>query len=455
MQIRTKLTLQFLTFGALILFFSFTAIYFFSVDHRQEDFYSRIQNKAMNTAKMLVDMDEVDAGLLKRIETDNPIRLPEEKILVLSHSDSLIYTTDDDQSIQVSDALISKIRLEELVRYKQDEFQVVGLIYQGKKETILVIAAAKDIYGYRKIANLLNVLGIVFLFSLLVLLAAGWFYSGRALKPISKVVTRVDEISISSLNLRVDEGNGQDEIAKLAGTFNKMLDRLETAFTMQKNFIANASHELRNPLTAISGQLEVLMMRKRSPEEYEKAVSSVLEDMNSLNDLSNRLLQLAQASTGGQNNRFKPVRIDEILWQAKDELLKRNKHYQVQIRIDPAIEEERDLTILGDAQLTKSALMNLMDNGCKYSGRQEVLVEVCGGNHQLSITFTDHGIGIPEADMAHLFEPFHRGTNVLNTKGYGIGLSLAGRVVEMQGGAITIQSGVDEGTTITITFPLA
>ena len=119
---------------------------------------------------------------------------------------------------------------------------------------------------------------------------AGWFYSGRALKPISDVVKKVEEISITSLNLRVFEGNGKDEIGRLAKTFNNMLERLETSFGMQKNFIANASHELRTPLTSINGQLEVLMMKDRSTDDYKSALGSVLDDIKSLIDLSNRLL---------------------------------------------------------------------------------------------------------------------------------------------------------------------
>ncbi len=107
-------------------------------------------------------------------------------------------------------------------------------------------------------------------------------FSGRALKPMSDVVGRVEEISISSLNLRVPEGNGADEIGRLARTFNNMLERLETSFSMQKNFIANASHELRTPLTSINGQLEVLMLKERSPEEYRTAVVSVMEDIKTL-----------------------------------------------------------------------------------------------------------------------------------------------------------------------------
>ena len=110
--------------------------------------------------------------------------------------------------------------------------------------------------------------------------------------------------------------------ARLAKTFNKMLERLETSFAMQKNFIANASHELRTPLTSINGQLEVLMMKDRSTAEYKTALRSVLDDIRSLIDLSNRLLLIARTSAEGPVNFNKKIRIDEILWQAQEEIIK-------------------------------------------------------------------------------------------------------------------------------------
>ncbi len=129
---------------------------------------------------------------------------------------------------------------------------------------LLLLPQPSDTEGSLRLEKLKIILIIVCALSLFLFFIAGWFYSGRALKPISDVVRKVEDITITSLNLRVFEGNGNDEIGRLAKTFNKMLERLETSFAMQKNFIANASHELRTPLTSINGQLEVLMMKDRS-----------------------------------------------------------------------------------------------------------------------------------------------------------------------------------------------
>ena len=134
-----------------------------------------------------------------------------------------------------------------VIRYRQGDFEVLGTLYSTPLYRYVVIAAATDTEGFLHLRKLKIILVIVCLTSLILFAVAGWVFSGKALKPISRVVKRVEEISITSMNLRVPEGNGKDEIGRLARTFNSMLQRLETSFNTQKDFIANASHELQNP----------------------------------------------------------------------------------------------------------------------------------------------------------------------------------------------------------------
>lgn len=455
MNIRSKLTLRFISITAVIILLGSVFIYFFSADYRREDFYSRLQSKANNTAKLLIEVDEVDTDLLRRLERDNPISLPEEKIIIYNFRDSLLFTTDEDKVIKVDTSLLDQIRLEEEVRLKQDDYEVLGYLFKGKYDRFVVIAAATDIYGYKKLQNLLVILAIVFCATIVIISIAGWVYAGKALQPIANVVNSVDEISITSLNLRVDEGNGKDEIAKLAQRFNSMLSRLESSFATQKNFISNASHELRTPLTAITGQLEVVLLNARSAEEYKNVINSVLDDIKNLNRLSNRLLLLAQSSLEEREKRMTPLRIDELLWQTKDELQKHNPSFQIKIDLDETLDDENMLIIKGDDQLIKTALSNIIENGCKYSNDQMTKVLIASTRFGLEITFQDNGIGIPKEDMQSIFEPFYRGSNTTKIKGHGIGLSMVKNIVKLHKGTIQIASDEGSGTTITLTIPTA
>lgn len=455
MNIRTKLTLRFILITAVIILLGSILIYIFSADYREEEFYNRLQNKANNTAKLLIEVDEVDANLLRRIEQDNPVSLPNEKIIIYNYQDTLLFTTDDKSVIKITKELLDRIRLEDEIRYKQGNYEVLGFLFKGQYDRFVVVAAATDIYGFRKLKNLIYILSGVFAISIVIATISGWFFSGKALKPIAKVVDRVDEISISSLNLRVDEGNGKDEIAKLARTFNNMLTRLQTSFITQKDFIANASHELRTPLTAITGQLEVTLLNSRSAEEYRDVMYSVLDDIKNLNSLSNKLLLLAQTSADEREKKMVNHRIDEMIWQSKEEMLKHNPSFIIHIDFHHDLDDEKKLTIRGDSQLLKTALSNVIENGCKYSGDNTVKIFVHPARSGVSITIRDQGIGIPPEDIQNIFEPFFRGSNTKTIKGHGIGLSMVKGIIRLHKGSIHIHSENGSGTTVTLTFPLA
>ncbi len=453
MQIRKKLTYRFITIVAVILLFSSLAVYVSSADYRKDDFYNRLINKASNTAKLLIEVEEVDAKLLHRIEDNNPMSLPEEKIVIFNYKNQRIFNTDNNGVLKITPALIDQIRLDGEIRYMEDGHEVVGFMFTDTYDRFVVIAAGKDIYGLGKLKNLRNILLFVFAISIIIVSISGWIYAGKALHPINKLVERVNNISITSLNLRLDEGDQQDEISQLAHTFNQMLERLEKAFNMQKNFIANASHELRTPLTAITGQLEVVLMKERNEAEYKETMASVLDDMKSLNNTSNRLLLLAQASSETSKVDFNPTRIDDLLWQAQQEILKRNPNYIIEIGFSETMEDEAQLTVTGNDQLLKTAVGNLMENGCKYSEDHKVQVFVLPRPKYLHIIFTDKGIGISADDLKQIFEPFHRGSNAVGYKGHGIGLSLVDRIVQLHSGRIDVTSNVGEGTSFTLILP--
>ncbi len=161
-----------------------------------------------------------------------------------------IYSTDDENLLAFSKDQIQQVRLEKEIRFKQNGYEIYGQFYTGQYDRIIVFAAATDIFGIHKLKRFRIIMFIVFVLSLVIVYFAGRLFAVRALTPISKIVNQVSKIEASNLNARLDEGNEKDEIAHLAKTFNKMLSRLEKSFQVQKSFIANASHELQNPINS-------------------------------------------------------------------------------------------------------------------------------------------------------------------------------------------------------------
>ena len=455
MQIRTRLTLQFLLLGGVIMIIASVAIYFSSASLRKGDFYKLLWNKARSTANVLFNTSKDDANRVLGIERNNPVSLQNEKIIIINFNDDIVYSSDENKVIEIKDYVLQKVRSGYIVTYKQSQYEVIGTIFYTNYDRFVVLAAATDIEGSLRMKKLAIILIIVCLISLFLFFIAGWFYSGRALKPISDVVKKVEDISITSLNLRVFEGNGTDEIGRLAKTFNKMLERLETSFAMQKNFIANASHELRTPLTSINGQLEVLMMKDRSSAEYKTALGSVLDDIKSLIDLSNRLLLIARTSAEGPVNFNKKIRIDEILWQAQEEIKRFNTDYRINISIDDSLTDSDQMIVVGDENILKVAVSNLIDNACKYSSDHTVEIRFHHSEKFIEVVFEDRGIGISDEDIQKVFEPFYRGANTISISGTGIGLQLVSQIIKNHNGMVKLSSQLGKGTIVTVLLPTA
>lgn len=429
------------------------AIFLSSANFRSEDFYNRLMDKARSTANLLFNTDGVDANRILRIENNSPVFVQNEKIIILNFKNDTVYNSDENSDIVIKNNYLDRVRMGYNIGYKQDPYTVLGTLYYTKYDRFVIIAAAIDAEGSAHLEKLKIILIIVCLISLLLFFIAGWFYSGRALKPISDVVKKVEDISITSLNLRVLEGNGTDEIGRLAKTFNKMLERLETSFGMQKNFIANASHELRTPLTSINGQLEVLMMKDRSTAEYKSALRSVLDDIKSLIDLSNRLLMIARTSAEDPVHFNKKIRIDEILWQVQEEITRFNKGYRINISMDDSLTDSDQMIVVGDDSLLKIAVSNLIDNACKYSSDHTVDIRFRHIEKFIEVVFEDRGIGISEGDHQKIFEPFYRGANTISFSGTGIGLPLVDQIIKNHNGTVKLVSQIAKGTVVTVLLP--
>ena len=453
MQIRTRLTLQFLLLGGFIMLIASIAIYYFSANFRRNDFYNLLRSRAVSVAKLVLDSYEYNANLILRSGTGYPAKLPDEKFIILNYHNDTLFTSDRYWELKEMNAIVGQVKSNKEVFGKQDEYEVLGTSHTTGAYPFVVIGAAIDKDGLLHLKKLRIILLVVCLISLISFFIAGWFYSGRALKPISDVVKKVEEISITSLHLRVPEGNGVDEISHLARTFNRMLERMETSFAMQKNFIANASHELRTPLTSINGQLEVLMMKDRSTDEYKSALGSVLEDIKLLIDLSNRLLLIARTSAEGPANYSNKIRIDEILWQTREEMKRFHASYHINISLDNSLTDSEQMIVAGDEYMLKTAVTNIIENACKYSHDHTVDIKFRRADKWVEMVFDDRGIGISEEDIKKIFEPFYRGTNAISIPGIGIGLSLVNQIVKNHNGTINISSKVGKGTRIILLLP--
>lgn len=289
----------------------------------------------------------------------------------------------------------------------------------------------------------------------------GLVLANQALTPVDRITSAAELIAKGDLTERVPEPEKMDEIGRLAATFNHMISRLQAAFERQKQFTSDASHELRTPLAVMRGDIEIALRRERPPEEYQRVLTSNLEEIIRLTRLIEDLLMLARADTGRVELRCEPVDLDKLCRQMADYIspLAQQRDQTLSYEPSASISDGNGVVIDADVQRMKQLLLNLLDNAIKYTEHGgQVILGLKVENNQAVISVADTGRGIPKEDLPHIFERFFRRsakTSDRTASGFGLGLSIVKWIVESHHGQIEAQNRDGKGTLFTVKLPLS
>ncbi|GAB3172314.1 sensor histidine kinase [Telluribacter humicola] len=450
MKIKDRIALQFSLIVASILVIFSVVIYTISSNYRQEEFYDRLMNKARTTARLLVNVKEVDKNLLKIIDRNTLTALIDEKVLVFNEQNQLIYASVDDKQLTYRPNLLDEIREKKEVETTEGDSEVVGLLYNDGEETLVVLASAYDRFGRSKLANLRNTLlyGLLVGISLTVIL--GIYFAGNSLRPIAHINNQVSTITERNLRQRLDEGNRRDEIAQLAINFNTVLERLHQAFEQQRSFVSHASHELRTPLAALKSEVQLAERFAKDDPAIQEVLHNLMTDTERLISITNSLLFLARSFENISQMTTTKVRIEDITFFAKDELLTVHPEYRIFIDYENIPSDETHTVIQGNEELLKRVILNLIDNACKYSSDNTARILFATDATYCILRVIDSGIGIDSDDLPYIFDPFYRAANARSYSGFGIGLSICQRIIDIHGGTLTVKSKKGQGSTFTV-----
>ncbi len=452
MQLRRKTTLLFTTLSSVVLLFSFTFIYLLSEDYTSRDFFARLQEKADFIAQKYFEKDELSKQLYDEIMEKNSLSLPEAHEIILNVKD-LKSVTDSLHKVLPAN-LVEKLLTGHKVEFRYQGNQACGIYYPDNQGTFVILIFAEDKIGIQKQQHLLKLLFLIFLGSLVFIYFLGIFYAQKIFSPIGHILKNVKAINVHNLSQRLKTPEGKDELSDLSWTLNQMLDRLDHAFDLQKTFISNASHELKNPLTAIIGETEIILSKERSVDEYIQSLGKITSEAERLEVLTKNLLSLAQADFDFARLEPTPVRLDELLWETIDYFEKSRFGGRLKVHVGTLPVDPAKLTIPGNGNLLKSALINLIDNACKFSGLNPVDLTLSAEEGLVSLVISDKGIGIPTKELEDIFQPFFRATNAVGFKGSGIGLSLTKKIIDWHGGTLKVISSEGKGTRFEIFFEM-
>ncbi len=452
MTIKARLTLLFTLLVASILLLFCVAIYFFYDQYREQQFFTYLSERALTITRLLEDVDGITNEEIKRIEQANNSILFNEEITVYDGANRVVYDSGE-KTLAITKRQLESVRMGERVNMREGDREIVMFKqWQTGGEVWVVVADAVDTLGLSKLNRLRDILATGWLTTLVLVAVAGWIFARDAIKPVADINRQVDNISAGNLHDRLSVGRQKDELAKLAQTFNLMLDRLELAFNAQKSFVSHASHELRTPLAVMMADVEVTLLKERTGAEYREGLNSVLGEVRDMNAMVNQLLELAQTEETVLLKKHQAVRLDEVLWQAQAAVMQKNPGYEVEIKHDTIAEGDSALEISGDERLLRTAFGNLMENACKYSDPHRMVVQVDVRDEAVMIHFIDQGLGIPQQDIPFLFDPFYRSEHSMGRQGYGIGLALTKRIVTIHRGTLTVASSLGEGSDFAIGF---
>jgi heavy metal sensor kinase len=308
------------------------------------------------------------------------------------------------------------------------------------------------------VANVTRIITPVLLGVFLLAPIGGYILAGRATAPLQKLIATSRALHPSRLNERLPLRHTGDELDQLSLEINQFLDQIAEHLQRNREFVANAAHELRSPLSAMITSIDVALGRDRSLAQYQDLLTTIHDECRQLGTLVNQLLLLAESDAGLLGQQKSPVRFDEVVRSSADMFagVAEEQHLELRGDIEPGV------TVVGDTTRLRQVVNNLIDNAVKFTpagGRVEVTLRSDVGGERALLTVRDSGVGIPPPDLPHVFDRFYQVERSRHhdsvVHGTGLGLSICRAVVLAYGGTIQVESALGVGTLFTVSFPSA
>ncbi len=451
MSIKQRITIVFGLLVALLLLLFSIFIYQTYESYRQSLMRNRLQRRAV--AGQLYFQNRLE------FHRSSYLTLPDQHEFLVDSSNKIIYQSSGTSDYRLTPKLLREARKEEVYfNYKSKPLkrlkEGIALSFSVDGKRYVSVVTAHDLSGIQASESLFFILASGNIILLVIVAFAGFFFARRAMLPFDELIAQMDPAAVSDFSFRLQGRKGADEAAYLANSFNELLSRLNTLAISQEHFVSYASHEIRTPLTVVKGILETSLAYDKELGDVKQSMEKALVRLEGAIELANSLLHLAEVE-GLQSARVREdINIVDTVLDTISYFGEKRPDQQIDLVLtDTFTQQSFNLRILGNATLLRTVLTNILDNASKYSKQKAVELKVDIESPWVIITITDLGIGIPGAELDDVFLPMMRAGNVGNVPGFGLGLTIAKKIVDIHKGQLSVKSMKDKGTAVLIRLP--
>lgn len=449
MKIRHKLSfVSTALFGVVFLIIS--VIIYWAFDRSSKNiFYGELARTAKIAGMFYLEEDELTKSQFQPIADAFYNLSPDQEISIYDEQDSTAFDTEEYRS-ETAVLRLDEIRRKETLNFKKAQNYYHGLFYRDNQGDFVVLVKAQSPLIQDQLNNLMFILGLAFLLGMTMLVILTSSLSKLAYRPVRHTIRQVNTLDLNQKPLRLKYNSTKDELEELFEAFNSLLKEIEQTYEQQKNFVDYASHELKTPIAGIISQLEVLLQRKRTQDEYQETSGVVLSEAERLRDILKNLLTFSSLNRVMHQKQI--FRIDELVWEVLEQLSKKYPIERFEVDLDIPAADFQVLEYEGNETLLSIALYNLIDNAAKFSGEQKVKIKLFLFDNNLNIEVLDHGIGISDRDLRKISQPFYRSQNATRFQGSGLGVSIALKILELHKVHFDVLSEEQKGTLIRLKF---
>ncbi|TVR78258.1 MAG: sensor histidine kinase [Chitinophagaceae bacterium] len=437
MKIRNKILVYFSTTVIVLTAISFTIIYFLFSDYREEEFLQQQNERIITTLQLLTEVKQDDEDIQETMDILTVYDFYDEKLLIFNEKKELIYISKEDIPSPDIENILSQLSPQnEWYKSKEGKYDIIGTHTVKNGKSYYAISKAYDDFGFTKMFFLRNVLAGIFLFIVITVIFVSQFLSNKLSKPITALTEELNNYEPGSEPSKLILETSSYEIRQLTERFNELLKRTNEAFSFQKHTIHHISHQLKTPIAVIVSELEKIM-QSDTIEDARPAIQNQIIKAKSLGNIIHVLLEISKIESG-QEIQMQKVRVDEIIFDVIEELNIIFPDFRFEINYIPEDFNESKLLLNLNQILIRQAFQNLLYNCTTYSNNAKAEIKIdCLSESELKIQIINQGSPISEEEEKLLFNYFFRGKNSKDKTGFGLGLVLTRKIMELNKASIS------------------